>query len=165
MASPKPSHLLPTALQVLLLFTGVALLLHWPPLAACADVWYSGTPWMGFEPADAPRAWRRRPAAFCLLLLSVLACAIGSSLVLLATAVVRTELVAGQGLFANRSTIANQLPLRDVEHCSLLWGLQDQLVSNRISSPARPLTYRRSVAEKSSGLLRAVGSIHVLTAP
>ena len=87
----RSETLSPPAAYVGLLFFGVALLIHWPPLAACADVWYSGELLLGFEPADAPRGSRQPLWAFLVLLLSISACAGGSSLLVAAAVVVKLE--------------------------------------------------------------------------
>ena len=127
----------PPAPYLTLLIIGGFLLIHWPPLAACADVWYSGDALLGFEPSDAPQ--RAIPASGAaadapsvkplLLLLASFVCAIGGSASLLAAGFVHFDdrpVVAhgGEGMSQEGGS---QEPLSSSENCHVIWGLRGSL--------------------------------------
>ena len=94
--------------------------LNWPPLAVAMHAWYTGAPYGGFEPSDAPRGRRgAHQGALLLLVLSLASCAAGTALLLAATRLIHLE--AGDAL-PRLTTEAP--PLANAEHCHVVWGLE-----------------------------------------
>ena len=127
-----------------LLACGFGILIHWPPFAACADVWYSGEGLLGFEPSDAPRGLGRRRsrwAAFQLLLLSFLCASVGSSCLFVAVVVLRVD---GSGGSAATGPITVDFTLSNAERCYVVWGLGEDMTTDHTDRPgaSRPCPVR-----------------------
>ena len=107
---------------------GALMLLHSPPLAALADVWFRGRAFAGFEPSDAPPERLRSGGARVLLLLAVALAAVGSGLVFAGSR--PRPWAAGQTVDGSEETSWPLPPLAAAEPCYLIWGVEDRLYTD-----------------------------------